>query len=106
MKEVVEKVEKVTGLSRPNVTIDPRALYPAAFAATFLADHVTHRAPLLTPADLKTLRMGLWADITKAKTELDLPVRDLEESIRDAVAWFIEHDYLEEKVARKIRPAG
>lgn len=106
MKEVVEKVEKVTGLSRPNVTIDPRALYPAAFASTFLADHVTHRAPLLTPADLKTLRMGLWADITKAKTELELPVRDLEASIRDAVAWFIEHGYLEEKVARKIRPAG
>jgi dihydroflavonol-4-reductase len=103
MKEVVQKVEKVTGLKRPNITINPLALYPAAYASTFLADHVTRQAPLLTPADLKTLRMGLWADITKAKTELRLPVRDLEDSIRDAVAWFIEHGYLEEKVARKIR---
>ena len=34
------------------------------------------------------------------RCQAGLPQRDLEESIRDAVAWFIEHDYLEKKVAR------
>lgn len=103
MKEVVRKVEKVTGLKRPNLTIPPLALYPAARAATFLADHVTRKPPLLTPADLKTLRMGLWADVSKARNELGLPVRDLEDSIRDALEWFIEHGYLEPGVVRRIR---
>ena len=103
MKEVVRKVEKVTGLNRPNLTLSPQLLMPSARLALFVADHITHKPPLLTPADLKTLRMGLWADTRKAEDELDLPKRDLEESIRDALLWFIEHGYLKKKVARRIR---
>lgn len=101
--EMIQLLEKITGQKRLTVKLAPWMLVPAAHVSLFLANHVTHKAPLLTPADLKTLQMGLWADTSKAEKELGLKKRPIEQSIRDALDWFARHGYLSEKVSTKIR---
>lgn len=100
--ELVTLLEEITGQKRLTLKVAPWMLMPAAWVSLFLANHVTHKAPLLTPADLKTLQLGLWADVSKARSELGLPVRPIDESIRDALRWFLEQGYIEPRAARRI----
>lgn len=103
--ELVQKLEEVTGLKRFSITVSPLALVPIGWIAVQIANFITRKAPLLTPSDLKTLNMGLWADNGKATRELGLPNRPLQESVRDALIWFGDNGYLDEKLNRKIQPA-
>lgn len=100
--ELITLLEMITGQKRITLRVAPWMLMPAAWVSLFLANHVTHKAPLLTPADLKTLQLGLWADISKAKSELGFPVRPLEDSIRDALHWFAENGYFEERTLKRL----
>ncbi len=102
--ELVQNLEKVTGLKRFSITVSPQALIPIGWIAVQVSNFITRRAPLLTPSDLKTLGMGLWADNSKATRELGLPNRPLEESVRDALIWFGENGYLNDRLYRKIQP--
>lgn len=103
--ELVALLEEITGQNRLTLKVAPWMLMPAAWVSLWLANHVTHKAPLLTPADLKTLQLGLWADVSKARQELGLPVRPIRESVIDALRWFAENDYLDSKITRRIGTA-
>ena len=100
--ELVALLEQITGQTRLTIKVAPWMLMPAAWVSLLLANHVTGKAPLLTPADLKTLQLGLWADAGKARRELGLPGRPIEESIRDALDWFAAHGYLDARVKRRL----
>ena len=85
--EIVRRLLAVAGQRKPVVELPTRLLDVPARAA-LAAARLTRRAPLITPAVLKIARLGLRADCSRARRELGLPTRPLDETLRDALAWF------------------
>ena len=87
MKEFVAHVERVTGVHRRKVHV-PAALGAAvAWGMESWAD-VTKKEPLLTYKYARYAMKNAFFSNAKAKRELGLPTRPLEDSIRRAVEWF------------------
>ena len=92
--EIMMRLALMTGMNKRIVPMSLTALKPLTVLATWLADHVTHKAPFFTPVEVEVTRKGLKCDATKARQELGLVVRPVDLSIRDAVKWFTENGYI------------
>lgn len=92
--DIVRRLQRIAGIHRRVVMIEPEWLRPMAKLGVWLAEHVTGKAPFTTEAELVIARRGLVADASKARHELGLQVRPIEETIHDALLWFIEHGYI------------
>lgn len=92
--EIMMRLALMTGMNKRIVPMSLRALKPLTVLATWLADHVTHKAPFFTPVEVEVTRKGLKCDASKARQELGLVVRPVDLSIRDAVKWFAENGYI------------
>ena len=95
--DLMRSLQKVVGLKRPLITVSPNALYPVAYLTQAIAKYVTHKAPFMTPVELEISNAGLVADPSKARNELGLPGRPMEETLRDAVSWFVQNGYITNK---------
>ena len=102
--DVVRRLQRITGLHRRMVVLQPEWLRPLAKLGVWVAENVTHKAPFTTEVELVIARRGLVTDASKARHELGLQVRPLEESIQDALLWFIEHGYIKDaEVIERLR---
>lgn len=91
--DIVRRALRITGIKRRVFVIKPDVLKPLAYAMTFAANF-TKKAPPTTPVEIEVTKKGLIADASKARHELGLTVRPIEETLRDAIAWFVEHEYI------------
>lgn len=91
--DIVRRCLRLTGLRRRLVVLPPDALKPLALVATLLAT-VTKKAPFTTPVEIEVTKKGLIGDASKARRELGLTVRPVEETLLDAIAWFVQHGYI------------
>lgn len=70
---------------------------PAMKAGTlflkWLSDHATNSPPMSTPAEIRYASQYLYFDNEKARQELGMEFRPVEDSIRDSIQWFREHGY-------------
>ncbi|HVN70413.1 MAG TPA: SDR family oxidoreductase [Desulfomonilia bacterium] len=57
------------------------------------SDHVSHKPPLSTPAEIAYASQHLYFDNTKAANELGLTFRPVEESLKASINWFRENQY-------------
>lgn len=94
LTDLARMAQRAAGRHRPIVVAPFPAARLAARAALAVADHVTHRPPLFTPAAIAISELGLAADCSKAFRELGLPRRPVEQSVRDALAWFAREGYV------------
>lgn len=73
--------------------------YPLALAVAWMsecwADHVTGRMPLATVTGVRLTRRSMFFDPSASLAELELQPRPIEESVRDAVAWYRAQGWLE-----------
>lgn len=99
--DLMRMLQKVVGIRRPVVSVKPGALLPLAHITEAVAKYVTGKAPFMTPVELKISQAGLIADASKAKNELGLPSRPMEETLVDAVAWFVANGYIKNKAVCK-----
>ena len=105
--DLMRSLQNVVGLKRPLITVSPSVLYPVAYLTQAVAKYVTHKAPFMTPVELEISNAGLIADPSKAKKELGLPSRSIEETLHDAVSWFVQNGYITNKeVSKKFELAG
>ncbi len=95
--EVLMRLTKLLHLQQKIVNVPLSALKPFTHVATWLANHVTHKPPFFTPVEVEITRKGLKCDASKARRELGLTVRPIEDSLRDAVLWFADNGYIEVK---------
>ncbi|MFP5440528.1 MAG: NAD-dependent epimerase/dehydratase family protein [Gammaproteobacteria bacterium] len=91
--EVVSRVLALCGDHRRVLEVPPAAFMPVAAALTFAA-RFTRKPPFVTPSDLQQARNGLVCDAAKARRELGLTTRPLDDTLRDALAWFVQHGYI------------
>jgi dihydroflavonol-4-reductase len=95
--ELAHLVHSVAGVRRP-VVVAPMPLARAAGrAALWLADHVTHRAPVITPQAAAISALGLAADCSRAVRELGLPQTPIETAVAEALVWFAREGYLRDR---------
>ena len=92
--EIMQRLCRIAGLHGRIRTVSLSTLKPFTRIATWLSDHVTHKPPFFTPVEIEITRKGLKCDAAKARKELGLTVRPIDDSLRDAVAWFAANGYL------------
>jgi dihydroflavonol-4-reductase len=94
LPELARMMMSVMGRRAPVVVAPFAAARWAARGARFLADHVTHEAPLITPEAVAIAELGLEADCSKAVRELGLPQSPIEIALGDALKWFRQEGYI------------
>ena len=97
--DIVRRVLRITGFKRRLVVLPPDILKPSAYALTLLAK-ITRQAPFVTPVELDVFKKGLIADASKAHSELGLIVRPIDETLRDAIVWFVQNGYINDPAVR------
>lgn len=93
--DIVRRCLRITGIKRRIVTVAPDALKPMAYLMVAMAN-LTKKPPLTTPVELEITKLGLVADASKARRELGLHVRPIEETLADAISWFVANGYITE----------
>jgi len=95
MRELNDLVLKVAGKSSMlSVPLTKSMLRMGSAALSWRADRFTQRPPISTPVEIDYASQYLFFDNAKARRELGLEFRDLEESIADALQWFQGAGYL------------
>jgi len=88
LKEFFEIVSRVAGLPPPKVPFPGSLAAGVALGMELWADHVSHKEPLSTYRAMRYAQRNAFFSNAKAKRELGLPARPLEETVRRAVEWF------------------
>ena len=57
------------------------------------SDYVSHKPPMSTPEEITYAAQYLYFDNAKAKNELGLIFRAVEDSLHDSINWFREKGY-------------
>ena len=93
LKQVLDKLGKITGLPSPNVKLP----YAVAFAAAVVDETITGRLLRREPrATIDTVRIGkkkMFASSAKAERELGWKIVPVEDALRRAVEWFRANGY-------------
>lgn len=87
-KDLADLVARVAGVKIRLVKLPRAAMFAYGWAAEQAADRFTHKEPVLTYAGARTAAMHAYYDSSKARDELGLTFRPLEETVHDSVAWF------------------
>ncbi|HXX02145.1 MAG TPA: hopanoid-associated sugar epimerase, partial [Candidatus Acidoferrales bacterium] len=94
LKQILDKLEKITGLPSPKVKLP----YVFAFAAGVVDEAITGRLLKRKPrATVDTVRMGkkkMYASSDKAERELGWKIVPVEDALRRAVEWFRANGYV------------
>jgi dihydroflavonol-4-reductase len=88
LKEFFETVCRVGNVPAPKLPLPGRLAASVALGMELWADHVSHKEPQATYRSVRYAQRNAFFSNAKAKRELGLPARPLEETIRRAVTWF------------------
>jgi dihydroflavonol-4-reductase len=88
MKDFFAIVGKVARISAPKVPMPGALAAGVALGMELWADHVSHKEPPATYRSMRYAQRSAFFSNAKAKRELGLPTRPLEETVRRAVEWF------------------
>jgi len=93
LKQILDKLGKITGLPSPRVKLPYVFAYAAGVVGEALTGHLLRGEPRAT---LDTARMGkkkMWASSDKAERELGWNIVPVEDALRRAVEWFRANGY-------------
>jgi dihydroflavonol-4-reductase len=88
MKEFVKKTAKEAGVKIRLMKLPKPVMYSYGWVAERVSDRFTHKEPAVTYGAARTFSDYAYFDNTKARTELGLTVRPLEETLQDSIEWF------------------
>jgi dihydroflavonol-4-reductase len=94
MVELAEVVQSITGMNKPIIKPPLWVVKSLAWVMEKYSDWISGEPPQFTPAAIEIAHQGFSADCSKAKEELNLPVRPIEESVESALRWFQEHGHI------------
>ncbi|MFP5383756.1 MAG: NAD-dependent epimerase/dehydratase family protein [Gammaproteobacteria bacterium] len=93
-RDVLTRVLTLCGKPpRTVLEVPPTLLWPMAALFKLIAD-IRKQPPFVTPAELRQARGGLVCTADKARRELGLVTRPLDETLADAIAWFVKHGHI------------
>jgi len=94
MRDLFTVIAEAGGVKPPRFAV-PRFLALAwAYAITAVADAITHREPVATPSNIKSLGMKKRVDFSRARSELGLPQTPLQQIVEKTVRWYTKEGYM------------
>lgn len=90
LRELYAIVGRVAGIKLPRFPVPGPMAAGVALGMEIWANHVSHREPNATYRAARYAMRNAFFRCDKAKRELGMPTRPLEESVRRAVDWFRE----------------
>ena len=92
--EWLEIVGNLIGRKAPRFEVPYPVALLTAYGSEWIANHVTGRMPLATVTGVKLTRYSMHFEAERSRRELGLTSRAIEESARDAIAWFRQKKWL------------
>jgi dihydroflavonol-4-reductase len=92
--EMLDVLQDITGIRRRFIKVPAAAAKVVAHATEWAANHVFHRHPLLTVAQVDFASQASFWDNRKAREQLGFTNRPLAESIQRATDWFRVNGYV------------
>jgi len=106
MREIAGILSELTGLPTPKVELPPRLLLVLGRINEFIANHVTHKPPLIDVEATLHSADAMPVSSDKAIKELGYAPRSARSALARAAWWFVENGYCDERNARRIREHG
>jgi dihydroflavonol-4-reductase len=94
LREILQILEKITGLKAPAIQIPYWVAYTSGFISEKISNLITHRPPMAPLGAVKMAKYKMYFDPTKAVRELGLPQTSPEVALKEAVEWFQNNGYL------------
>ena len=88
LKELLEVMGRVTGMSAPRVKLPYGLAMTLARVDHLFSVKLLNRAPRVPVSGVRMARHPMYFDCSKAVSELGMPQTPIEEALRDAVTWF------------------
>lgn len=88
LREFLQVLGAVSGKKPPRFKVPYGVAWMAGAVSTFVADHITHQTPGVPLEGVRMSKHRMYFDPSRAIAELDLPQTPLEQTVRDAVAWY------------------
>jgi dihydroflavonol-4-reductase len=92
MRALLELLAEITGIPAPRVALPNSLVLAVGAASEWLADHVTHRPPVVAREAALHARDARFFDVSKSRAELGFAPRGAREVLADAVRWFASRD--------------
>jgi dihydroflavonol-4-reductase len=94
LKQILDKLGAITGLSSPTVKLPYFFAFAAAAVDETITGRILHREPRATIDAVRMGRTKMFASSAKAERELGWKLVPAENALRRAVAWFRSNDYV------------
>jgi dihydroflavonol-4-reductase len=94
LKQILDKLGAITGLSSPTVKLPYFFAFAAAAVDETITGRILHREPRATIDAVRMGRKKMFASSAKAERELGWKLVPAENALRRAVAWFRSNDYV------------
>jgi dihydroflavonol-4-reductase len=94
LKQILDKLAAITGLSSPTVKLPYFFAFAAAAVDETITGRILHREPRATIDAVRMGRKKMFASSDKAERELDWKIVPAENALRRAVDWFRSNGYV------------
>jgi len=94
LKNVLDLLEKITGIPAPKTKIPYWVALTAGYCNQIVSDYITHKEPGIPLEPVKMAKKKMFFDSSKAIRELGFPQSSPEEALRRAVEWFLNNGYV------------
>jgi dihydroflavonol-4-reductase len=93
MGDLFRLIARIGGVSAPFIKMSVPITMAYAYAVTFVADYMTHREPMATPANIRILALKRKVDFSKAVRVLGIPQTPLHEVVTRTIDWYKKESY-------------
>ena len=94
LKEILDELSKITGISSPKIKIPYPIALTAAYFDRAISGWILQREPRIPFEGVKMARKKMFFDSSKAIRELGLPQTPVNTALEKAVNWFKENGYV------------
>ncbi|MCX8043703.1 MAG: SDR family oxidoreductase [Desulfobacterota bacterium] len=94
LRDLTHMIAHTGGVRPPRVRVPVWCALLWAYSLTLIADYLTHREPVATPASIRILALKRRVDFSKAHRELGLPQTPLADIITRTVKWYRTAGYV------------
>jgi dihydroflavonol-4-reductase len=93
LKQVLDKLAAITGIPAPRVKLPYGVALVSAVCDTAFTGLLLRREPRVTIDAVRMGRKKMWASSAKAERELGWRILPVDEALRRACEWFVQHGY-------------
>jgi dihydroflavonol-4-reductase len=106
MSDITVILSELTGIPAPRVRIPPRVLLWAGHAAEWIANHLTHRPPIVDVEAALHALSNRASDSGRAQKELGYAPAPARVALAKAAHWFLEAGMCKERARRRVADHG